>query len=307
MTIIIIIDRNWNRLGNRITGQNAGFVSSSSSSSLLSSCLMSSSSCGFNCTMYEGKPSLLWICRSTASSSIQWLSLGRSFSFIHSQNNLFNIGIIGDTHTCSPEQPGRRMADDDDDDDCFVRWAELSWVAWCASSSSSFPYLLLCCCCFTKNLFVPSTNNNKQPPSIHHRHSLRRYRYWWRYAYQVLCLVLSLKFKSTHLSHRCRCRRYGNIRHVPIDPFIAKGGGGGLNMFFWVAGHSKSVTQIDCLFWESKDESQLLCFLFNTCRNPFGPMPNIIKSYRVHGQISRNSTGDDDDDDVAQTVFIIST
>lgn len=46
-------------------------------------------------------------------------------SFIHSQNNLFNIGIIGDTHTRSPEQPGRRMADDDDDeyddDDCFVR------------------------------------------------------------------------------------------------------------------------------------------------------------------------------------------
>lgn len=85
MTIIIIIDRNWNRLGNRITGQNAGFVSSSSSSSLLSSCLMSSSSCGFNCTIYEGKPSLLWICRSTASSSIQWLSLVRSFirSFIH--------------------------------------------------------------------------------------------------------------------------------------------------------------------------------------------------------------------------------
>lgn len=117
------------------------------------------------------------------------------------------------------------------------------------------------------------------------------------------CLVIEIQVNSPFTSFSSSIWEYSPS---PDRSFYSQRRWRRIEYVFWVAGHSKSVTQIDCLFWESKDESQLLCFLFNTCRNPFGPMPNIIKSYRVHGQISRNSTGDDDDD-VAQTVLIIST
>lgn len=225
MTIIIIIDRNWNRLGNRITGQNAGFVSSSSSSPPLVLCRRRLVVLTVQCT----KVNLVYYGYVAAQHHHQFNdSLSFVRSFIHKTISLtLESSEIRTLVHLSSQVGGWLMTMMM----MIVLWGELNWVESLGVLLRllflTLPAALLL---LYKESFC-SLHQQQQTTTIHHRHSLRRYRYWWWYAYQVLCLVLSLKFKSTHLSHRCR-RRYGNIRHVPIDPFIAKGGGGGLNMFF---------------------------------------------------------------------------
>lgn len=195
MTIIIIIDRNWNRLGNRITGQNAGFFFFFSPLVLCRRRLVVLT---VQCT----KVNLVYYGYVAAQHHHQFndsLSFVGSRSFIHKTISLtLESSEIRTLVHLSSQVGGWLMTMMTM---MIVLWGELNWVE-SLGVLLRLLFLTCCCCCFTKNLFVPSTNNNKQPPSIHHRHSLRRYRYWWRYAYQVLCLVLSLKFKSTHLSHR---------------------------------------------------------------------------------------------------------
>lgn len=160
----------------------------------------------------------------------------------------------------------------------IVLWGELNWVE---SLGVLLRLLFLTCCSAAAALqriflFPPPTTTNNHHPStivIHYEDTDTDD------GMLTKCYVLSCHWNSSQLTfHIVLSSSIWEYSPCPDRSFYSQRRWRRIEYVFWVAGHSKSVTQIDCLFWESKDESQLLCFLFNTCRNPFGPMPNIIKN-----------------------------
>lgn len=97
------------------------------------------------------------------------------------------------------------------------------------------------------------------------------------------CLVIEIQVNSPFTSFSSSIWEYSPC---PDRSFYSQRRWRRIEYVFWVTGHSKSVTQIDCLFWESKDESQLLCFLFTLVAIHLGPCQISLKISSPRSEIS---------------------